>query len=140
MSDLVERLRRAYLTLAIDDKWEPMARTLLIESAGEIERLRKDVQAAEEEADAVVDQRQYKTLYEAQESRMERLRDAVRWRDVRKEAPAEGGIYLVLIRRFQDSGPMSWEQTEYWQDGWLGPYAADITHWLPIPELPEDEA
>lgn len=61
--------------------------------------------------------------------------DAHRWRDVNEEMPEEGAEVLVsndgmIEISFYNQGDYEWDAV----DGGVG-----ITHWMPLPESPEDE-
>jgi hypothetical protein len=59
-----------------------------------------------------------------------------RWRDAKVELPEKEGMYLVVN---------VWEldtviDTEFWTgDGWLYGNDITVTHWMPLPQLPEKE-
>jgi hypothetical protein len=65
------------------------------------------------------------------EAELARLRDQLRWRDVRVELPKENGMYLVYQKwpsgGFVDTG-------QFYAGRFM---SVAMSHWRPLPELPE---
>lgn len=78
-----------------------------------------------------------KKLKEA-ESELSRLRDAVRWRDAEKEPPEQEGRYAVIYK-YKDSPGREYVADWGPTTGWYSlPSDTRITHWLPIPSVPNE--
>lgn len=71
-------------------------------------------------------------------------KDEFYWRDATKEEPDETGLYLCVVSMSVDGGIMNLPDTRmFTDDGWElygeGEGADVVTHWMPLPETPEDE-
>lgn len=130
MEDLVERLRAARTWMLNHRDW-----MLCQKAADEVERLRnayerlKKIRHDDQNRCACVFDRDDSDEPSAQCAYHKRMSEALRWRDVLREAPSSIGWYFCL-----DSAKAP---RVYYFNGkdWSGP----VWCWLPIPELPEDE-
>jgi hypothetical protein len=59
-------------------------------------------------------------------------REQLRWRDGRKGWPTEDGDYLVLLKVENMQTVVEFNVNH----GWIM-YGYDITHWMPLPPIPE---
>lgn len=63
------------------------------------------------------------------------------WISTEKELPAESEEVLLLCRSFYEIGYWwSIDDDRYWsnQEGLMFPFT-DVTHWMPLPELPNEK-
>jgi hypothetical protein len=74
-------------------------------------------------------------------------RTAGTWTDAGVAAPPKDGSSYLLMARVDDPGERRWPVVGHWDsiEGWRGSAAEfgvkllDISHWMPIPEVPTSE-
>lgn len=64
--------------------------------------------------------------------------EALRWRDVKVEPPEGCGYYLCSVSQYKYVPKIVY--IELWGDGGLRIGALAVTHWLPLPPLPENKS
>ena len=103
----------------------------LLSLRAEVERLRTELREHCELAKS--SNQEHADIEAAWRAEVERLRQERRWRDATTEPPNNDGAYSCLWW----TGDVS---TEYWyHDTWLGAADHVVTHWMPLPTLPEKD-
>ena len=133
MSDMPEKIRACLEDVARDGiqygRWSERHANAAEELHGDVIYIRSD-------------------LYESQQAELARLREMVRWRDVREELP-ERGREVMARRLIHLPNRYCWSLAAYEHGLWTATEASksdnefliwaahEVTHWLPLPQLPE---